>query len=75
MATGCWLTAPKTPMEFPEMTEKKGGGEEGSFVMLMSDFWKAPEDGLVASRTNLVIRGLELSVLPMTSLEGRGAEG
>ena len=34
----------------------------------MSDFWKAPEERLVASRTNLVIRGLELSV-PATDLQ------
>lgn len=39
-----------------------------SFVMLMSDLWKVPKEGLVACQTNLLIRGLELSV-PATDLQ------
>lgn len=41
----------------------------------MVTFVRYPRMGLVASGANDVIRGLELSVPPQTSGEGRGPEG
>lgn len=47
-----------------------------SVVILILDVWEAPEHGgLVAHRTNHVVKGLELSVPPLILSEGREVGG